>query len=167
MNPKLLIVVPGTQNFMLFLPLPQQANWKQYQYSSKREKKLIIQKNEEENHGPPRVRHGMLKLECKQEREGEEQAMGHKSLKRLGHSPPAHHPPLHQHFRKNQKLQELYQHELQRTKNPFLGISREWHSIRTTGRSVRVRVTPLSDFAFTLKKCPSLPLDETVHSVWI
>jgi hypothetical protein len=91
----------------------------------KKKKKTNIQKNEEENHGPPRVRHSVLKLECKQEREGEEQAMGHKSLKSQGHSPPAHHPPPDQHSPKKQKLQELYPHQLQRTKNPFLRLSRE------------------------------------------
>jgi hypothetical protein len=125
MNPKLLIVVPGTQISCFFFHFHSKQTESKYQYSSKRKKKTNIQKNEEENHGPPRVRHSVLKLECKQEREGEEQAMGHKSLKSQGHSPPAHHPPPDQHSPKKQKLQELYPHQLQRTKNPFLRLSRE------------------------------------------
>jgi hypothetical protein len=90
--------------------------------------KLKYKNGEEESNGPPRVRQGMLKLECKQEREGEEQTMGHESLKRQGHSPPAHHPPLDQHSQKKQEIAGNVPTRTpdQRTKeNPLLGLSRE------------------------------------------
>jgi hypothetical protein len=97
--------------------------------------KLKYKNGEEESNGPPRVRQGMLKLECKQEREGEEQTMGHESLKRQGHSPPAHHPPLDQHSQKKQEIAGNVPTRTpdQRTKeNPLLGLSRERHGIRPT-----------------------------------
>lgn len=104
-----------------------------------------------ERYGPPWIGNGAIQLENERERKSEQQTMSRRSLEGLGHPPPAHHPPLHQHSRHPNRSETIWNTlpllQLQRLYGPRIGeifFKKKKKNTETPRRFPRTRLTSLS-----------------------